>query len=62
MLCAVRPPQDLMRTACDVTNVVEAANTDGRQDRLENMLVQLERCQKALQVCVGASLCIVACQ
>lgn len=42
--------QDLMRTACDVTNVVEAANTDGRQERLENMLVQLEQCQKALQV------------
>lgn len=40
-----------MRNACDVTNVVEAANTDGRQDRLENMLLQLEQCQKALQVC-----------
>lgn len=39
-----------MRNACDVTNVVEAANTDGRQERLENMLVQLEQCQKALQV------------
>lgn len=39
-----------MRTACDVTNVVEAANTEGRQERLENMLVQLEQCQKALQV------------
>jgi len=39
-----------MRTSCDVTNVVEAANADGRQDRLENMLVQLEQCQKALQV------------
>jgi hypothetical protein len=43
-------PQDLMRNACDVTNVVEAANADGRQDRLENMLLQLEQCQKALQV------------
>jgi dynein heavy chain len=42
--------QDLMRNACDVTNVVEAANADGRQDRLENMLLQLEQCQKALQV------------
>lgn len=42
--------QDLMRNACDVTNVVEACNTDGRQERLENMLVQLEQCQKALQV------------
>jgi hypothetical protein len=39
-----------MRNACDNTNVVEAANTDGRQERLENMLVQLEQCQKALQV------------
>jgi dynein heavy chain len=43
--------QDLMRSACDITNVVEAANTEGRQERLENMLVQLELCQKALQVC-----------
>ncbi|GBF97683.1 flagellar outer dynein arm heavy chain beta [Raphidocelis subcapitata] len=41
--------QDLMRTAVDVTNVVEAANMDGRQERLEGMLVQLESCEKALQ-------------
>jgi hypothetical protein len=39
-----------MRTAADVTNVVEAANMDGRQERLEGMLVQLESCEKALQV------------
>jgi dynein heavy chain len=39
-----------MRNACDVTNVVEACNMDGRQERLENMLAQLEQCEKALQV------------
>jgi len=38
-----------MRGASDVTNVVEAANMDGRQERLEGMLVQLESCEKALQ-------------
>lgn len=40
-----------MRTSADVTNVVEACNTEGRQERLENMLSQLELCEKALQVC-----------
>jgi dynein heavy chain len=39
-----------MRNACDITNVVEACNMDGRQERLENMLAQLEQCEKALQV------------
>jgi dynein heavy chain len=39
-----------MRNACDVTNVVEACNMEGRQERLENMLAQLEQCEKALQV------------
>lgn len=53
LCCVAQQQQDLMRNACDVTNVVEAANTDGRQDRLENMLAQLEQCQKALQVRVG---------
>ncbi len=38
-----------MRGACDVTNVVEACNLEGRQERLENMLAQLEQCEKALQ-------------
>lgn len=38
-----------MRTSCDITNVVEACNLDGRQERLENMLTQLEQCEKALQ-------------
>ena len=38
-----------MRTACDITNVVEACNLEGRQERLENMLTQLEQCEKALQ-------------
>lgn len=42
--------QDLMRGAPDITNVVEACNLDGRQERLENMLSQLEMCEKALQV------------
>ncbi|KAI8473051.1 MAG: flagellar outer dynein arm heavy chain beta [Monoraphidium minutum] len=41
--------QDLMRCAPDVTNVLEAANMDGRQERLEGMLGQLEQCEKALQ-------------
>lgn len=52
-----------MRNACDVTNVVEAANADGRQDRLENMLLQLEQCQKALQVGhrEGGGCCMLAC-
>jgi hypothetical protein len=51
----VRPsaPQDLMRSAPDVTNVVEAANTEGRQERMEGMLTQLESCEKALQVGAG---------
>jgi hypothetical protein len=39
-----------MNSAADITNVVEAANLDGRQERLEGMLVQLECCEKALQV------------
>lgn len=39
-----------MRGAVDVTNVVEACNMEGRQERLEGMLAQLETCEKALQV------------
>jgi hypothetical protein len=46
-----------MRNACDVTNVVEACNMDGRQERLENMLAQLEQCEKALQVSEAVSRC-----
>jgi dynein heavy chain len=42
--------QDLMRTSSDVTNVVDACNFEGRQERLESMLAQLEQCEKALQV------------
>lgn len=42
--------QDLMRSASDTTNVVEACNLDGRQERLDAMLTQLEQCEKALQV------------
>ncbi|KAL6747291.1 flagellar outer dynein arm heavy chain beta [Haematococcus lacustris] len=41
--------QELMRSAPDTTNVVEACNFEGRQERLENMLSQLEMCEKALQ-------------
>eukprot|EP00201_Polytomella_parva_P017476 CAMPEP_0175071536 /NCGR_PEP_ID=MMETSP0052_2-20121109/19298_1 /TAXON_ID=51329 ORGANISM="Polytomella parva, Strain SAG 63-3" /NCGR_SAMPLE_ID=MMETSP0052_2 /ASSEMBLY_ACC=CAM_ASM_000194 /LENGTH=4543 /DNA_ID=CAMNT_0016338719 /DNA_START=12 /DNA_END=13643 /DNA_ORIENTATION=- len=41
--------QELMRNAPDITNVVEACNLEGRQERLENMLSQLEMCEKALQ-------------
>lgn len=41
--------QDLMKSAPDVTNVVEACGEE-RQGRLESMLQQLEFCEKALQV------------
>lgn len=44
-----------MRTATDVTNVVEACNMEGRQERLDGMLAQLESCEKALQVHARAS-------
>jgi dynein heavy chain len=40
---------DLMKGAADVTNVVAACTVDGRQERLETMLQQLELCEKALQ-------------
>jgi dynein heavy chain, axonemal len=43
--------QDLMRSAPDVTGVVEACNFEGRDERLNNLLEQLEMCEKALQVC-----------
>lgn len=38
-----------MRSATDTTNVVDACMAEGRQDRLEHMLTQLETCEKALQ-------------
>lgn len=38
-----------MRGAPEITNVVEACNLEGRQERLENQLAQLELCEKALQ-------------
>jgi len=41
--------QGLMREAPDLTNVVEACNLEGRLDRLDNLLAQLEMCEKALQ-------------
>lgn len=38
-----------MKNAPDITNVVEACNLEGRQERLDLMLEQLEMCEKALQ-------------
>ena len=46
--------QDLMKGASDVTNVVAACTVEGRQERLEAMLQQLELCEKALQVKAAA--------
>eukprot|EP00898_Chlorokybus_atmophyticus_P007698 jgi/Chlat1/792/Chrsp104S01257 len=40
--------RDLMRTAVDTPNVVEACNVEGRQERLEKMLTDLQLCEKAL--------------
>lgn len=45
--------QDLMRSAPDVTGVVDACNLEGRDERLNNLLSQLEMCEKALQVRVS---------
>lgn len=45
--------QDLMRSAPEVTGVVDACNLEGRDERLNNLLSQLEMCEKALQVCAG---------
>ena len=41
--------QDLMFVAPDITNVVEACNLPDRNERLDNLLAQLELCEKALQ-------------
>lgn len=49
--------QDLMRSAPDVTGVVEACNLEGRDERLNNLLSQLEMCEKALQVWLLQSKC-----
>jgi hypothetical protein len=43
------PSQDLMRGAVDTVNVVDACTLEGRQERLEGALSQLEACEKALQ-------------
>ncbi|KAA6419077.1 MAG: flagellar outer dynein arm heavy chain beta [Trebouxia sp. A1-2] len=40
---------DLMKSAPDTPNVVEACNLEGRQERLDGLLSQLEMCEKALQ-------------
>ena len=40
-----------MKGAPDTPNVVEACNLEGRQERLDGLLSQLEMCEKALQVC-----------
>lgn len=42
--------QDLMKSAPETPNVVEACNLEGRQERLDGLLSQLEMCEKALQV------------
>lgn len=49
--------QDLMKSAPDTPNVVEACNLEGRQERLDGLLSQLEMCEKALQVQLPAALC-----
>ena len=38
-----------MHDAPSATNVVQACTHEGRQDRLESLLEQLEACEKALQ-------------
>lgn len=38
-----------MRGAPELSNIVEACNLDGRQERLDALLTQLELCEKALQ-------------
>ena len=38
-----------MKGAPDTPNVVEACNLEGRQERLDGLLSQLEMCEKALQ-------------
>eukprot|EP00232_Nephroselmis_pyriformis_P019075 CAMPEP_0182900652 /NCGR_PEP_ID=MMETSP0034_2-20130328/28990_1 /TAXON_ID=156128 /ORGANISM="Nephroselmis pyriformis, Strain CCMP717" /LENGTH=4527 /DNA_ID=CAMNT_0025034901 /DNA_START=131 /DNA_END=13711 /DNA_ORIENTATION=+ len=41
--------QDLMKAAPDIANCVEACNLEGRQERLDKELADLELCEKALQ-------------
>ena len=38
-----------MKGAPELSNVVEACNLEGRQERLDALLTQLELCEKALQ-------------
>lgn len=40
-----------MKGAPELGNVVEACNLEGRQERLDALLTQLELCEKALQAC-----------
>jgi dynein heavy chain len=40
--------QEMMKSAPDIPNAVEACNLDGRLESIENMLVSLEKCEKAL--------------
>ena len=40
-----------MAAAPETPQVIEAACLPLRQDRLDQLLVQLEMCEKALQVC-----------
>ena len=52
--------QDLMKGAPDTPNVVEACNLEGRQERLDGLLSQLEMCEKALQVLFSCAHCAAA--
>lgn len=47
--CVPADFQELMRNAPDITNCVEACNLEGRGERMDNLLAQLEMCEKALQ-------------
>jgi len=40
--------KEMMKTAPDLPNAVEACNLDGRLESIENMLQSLEKCEKAL--------------
>ena len=42
--------QDLMAHAPEITMVIDACTVEGRQERLDSLLTNLEMCEKALQV------------
>ena len=41
-----------MVSAPNVSLVVDAAHLEGRHERLDSLVTQLEICEKALQVCL----------